>query len=163
MVTIKITNKAWSNQSKRLALAAAGIVLTSFPAERQPQCPGKRSRKCNQSHHALWGQEEPRRGCSLSLRGTWALLHVSLCVSTEDRSYTLAPSSSTFFFLLGERLTFLSCSFRGFYLHWCGNLGEACSFSPTLIWIQAVLLCPLVKDNNLVNYPKSISLFWENT
>lgn len=159
MVTIKITNKAWSNQSQRLALAAARIVLTSFPAEREAQGPGKRNRKCNQSHRALWGQEEPSRGCSsesMSLRGTWACLHVSFSTSTEDRSYILGQH--IFFSCFLNNRQFFFSSFWGFCLLSCGSLGLV-HFLPPIIWIQAVLLCLLLKDGDLVKYPKSIYLF----
>lgn len=64
MVTIKITNKAWSNQRSVIGPRGGEMVLTSFPAERQAECPGKRRRTCLQSHGALWGQGQARTGCS---------------------------------------------------------------------------------------------------
>lgn len=127
MVTIKMTNKAWRNQ--RLALAVARIVVTIFPAERQAQCPGKHNRECNYSHHTLWGQEEQRLQLwQLSLRGTWAGLHMSFSILTEDRGYTLASSDGIFFFCFVNNWHFCTIVFEAFIGFHVAILIEACSF-----------------------------------
>lgn len=86
-----------------------------------------------------------------SLRRTWARLHASVSISAEDRSYTLAPSSSAFSSASWTIDAFVLWISRLLFAFMQQSWPRRVHFLPPIIWIQAGLLYLLLKDGDLVN------------